>query len=112
MTIMSRLQKNANYAITVANKPIYLSSPHILCFQVVSLLVQYTGPDSSRRGRGGEDEQEEADCNCNTNSSKTSTVFLFVFMFVFVLLKVMMKNTKITIFREKKFTQMKTYILS
>ena len=76
------------------------------------MLVQYTGPDSSRRARGGEDYQEEADCNCNTNSSKTSTVFLFVFMFVFVLLKVMMKNTKITIFREKKFTQMKTYILS
>ena len=67
------------------------------------MLVQYTGPDSSRRGRGGvEDDQEEADCNCNTNSSKTSTVFLFVFMFVFVLLKVMMKNTKITIFRERK----------
>ena len=59
-----------------------------------------------------EDNQEEADCNCNTNSSKTSTVFLFVFIFVFVLMKLMMKNTKITIFREKKFTQMKTYILS
>ena len=82
------------------------------------MLVQYTGPDSSRQRRGGEDNQEEADCNCNTNSSKTSTVFLFVFMFVFVfvfvfvLMKLMMKNTKITIFREKKFTQMKTYILS
>ena len=84
----------------------------ILCFEVVSLLVQYTGPDSSRQRRGGEDNQEEADCNCNTNSSKTSTVFLFVFMFVLVLMKLMMKNTKITIFREKKFTQMKTYILS
>ena len=79
------------------------------------MLVQYTGPDSSRQRRGGEDNQEEADCNCNTNSSKTSTVFLFVFMFVFVfvfvLMKLMMKNTKITIFREKKFTQMKTYVL-
>ena len=72
------------------------------------MLVQYTGPDSSRQRRGGDYNQEEADCNCNTNSSKTSTVFLFVFMFVFVLLKVMMKNTKITIFREKKFTQIKT----
>ena len=43
--------------------------------QVVSLLVQYTGPDSGRRGRGGErDEEEEEDCNCNTNTSKSSTV--------------------------------------
>ena len=39
------------------------------------MLVQYTGPDSSRgRGRGGEEEEEDDDCNCNnTNTSKTST---------------------------------------
>lgn len=44
--------------------------------QVVSLLVQYTGPDSGRRGRGGEreEDEDEEDCNCNTNTSKSSTV--------------------------------------
>ena len=48
----------------------------IIYLQVVSLLVQYTGPDSGRRGRGGErdEDEDEEDCNCNTSSSKTSTV--------------------------------------
>merc|ERR1719430_1044277 len=43
--------------------------------EVVSLLVQYTGPDSGRRGRGGEreEDEDEEDCNCNTNTSKSST---------------------------------------